>query len=31
MYRIWNGDQTDYGFNLIDRPHVLKITMGGHR
>lgn len=25
---IWNGDQTDYGINLIDRPRVLKVTMG---
>ena len=26
--RVWNGDQTDYGINLIDRPQVLKITTG---
>lgn len=31
MSRIWNGDQTDYGINLIDRPQVLKITMGRAR
>ena len=29
--RVWNGDQTDYGINLIDRPQVLKITMGRYR
>ncbi|MFZ2995835.1 MAG: DUF5597 domain-containing protein [Sphingobium sp.] len=31
MSRIWNGDQTDYGLNLTDRPQVLKITMGHYR
>lgn len=31
MRRIWNGDQTDYGLNLVDRPQVLKITMGRAR
>lgn len=31
MRRIWNGDQTDYGLNLIDRPQVLKVTMGRYR
>lgn len=29
--RVWNGDQTDYGLNLIDRPQILKITMGRYR
>ncbi|WP_445192431.1 DUF5597 domain-containing protein [Sphingomonas sp. Tas61C01] len=29
--RIWNGDQTDYGINLVDRPQVLKVTMGNYR
>ena len=29
--RIWNGDQTDYGINLVDRPQVLKVTMGRYR
>jgi hypothetical protein len=28
---VWNGDQTDYGINLIDRPQVLKITTGRAR
>jgi beta-galactosidase GanA len=28
---IWNGDLTDYGINLVDRPQVLKITMGHFR
>ena len=31
MSRVWNGDQTDYGINLIDRPQVLKVTMGRYR
>lgn len=31
MSRVWNGDQTDYGINLIDRPHILKVTMGRYR
>lgn len=31
MHRIWNGDQTDYGINLVDRPQVLKVTMGRYR
>lgn len=31
MDRIWNGDQTDYGINLIDRPAILKVTMGRYR
>jgi beta-galactosidase GanA len=29
--RVWNGDQTDYGLNLVDRPTVLKVTMGRFR
>ena len=29
--RVWNGDQTDYGINLIARPQVLKVTMGRYR
>jgi beta-galactosidase GanA len=31
MDRVWNGDQTDYGINLIDRPVWLKVTMGNYR
>lgn len=31
MDRIWNGDQTDYGVNIIDRPVWLKVTMGRYR
>lgn len=31
MDRIWNGDQTDYGINIIDRPVVLKVVMGRYR
>ncbi len=31
MTRIWNGDQTDYGINLTDRPQVLKVVMGRYR
>lgn len=29
--RLWNGDQTDYGINLTDRPVVLKVIMGHYR
>ena len=29
--RVWNGDQTDYGINLTDRPQVLKVTMARYR
>ncbi|TPG49397.1 DUF5597 domain-containing protein [Sphingomonas glacialis] len=31
MKRVWNGDQTDYGLNLVARPQVLKVTMGRYR
>ncbi|WP_320450742.1 DUF5597 domain-containing protein [Sphingomonas sp. CFBP8993] len=31
MDRVWNGDQTDYGINIIDRPVVLKVVMGRYR
>jgi beta-galactosidase GanA len=26
--RVWNGDQTDYGLNFIDRPALLRVTVG---
>ncbi|RST32255.1 beta-galactosidase [Sphingomonas ginkgonis] len=29
--RLWNGDQTDYGINLVDRPVWLKVVMGSYR
>ncbi len=29
--RVWNGDETDYGLNLVDRPQVLRVTMGHYR
>ena len=29
--RIWNGDQTDYGINLVGSPALLKVTMGHYR
>lgn len=29
--RVWNGDQTDYGINMIDQPQVLKVTTGRAR
>lgn len=29
--RVWNGDQTDYGLNLTDRPAVLRIKLGRYR
>jgi beta-galactosidase GanA len=31
MKRVWNGDQTDWGLNLIDRPQVLRVTMARYR
>ncbi|MGF7147015.1 beta-galactosidase GanA [Sphingomonas zeicaulis] len=31
MDRVWNGDQTDYGLNLIDTPVWLKVTMARYR
>jgi len=31
MDRVWNGDQTDYGINIVDRSVVLKVTMGRYR
>ncbi|PCD03613.1 glycoside hydrolase [Sphingomonas spermidinifaciens] len=29
--RIWNGDQTDYGFNFTAEPVMLRVTMGSYR
>ena len=29
--RLWNGDQTDYGLNLVDRPVLLRVTTGRAR
>lgn len=29
--RLWNGDQTDYGFNFTDTPVMLRVTMGSYR
>ena len=26
--RVWNGDQTDNGLNLVDRQQVLRIKFG---
>jgi beta-galactosidase GanA len=25
--RVWNGDETDYGLNFLDKPHVLRVKM----
>jgi beta-galactosidase GanA len=25
--RVWNGDQTDWGLNFAERPHVLRVRM----
>ncbi len=30
MSRVWNGDQTDYGINLLT-PVILKVTMGRYK
>jgi beta-galactosidase GanA len=29
--RVWNGDQTDYGLNLVDRPQVLRVRLGTYQ
>ena len=29
--RVWNGDQTDYGLNFVERPALLRVTMGRYR
>ena len=29
--RVWNGDQTDYGLNIVNRPTLLKVTMGVYK
>lgn len=29
--RVWNGDQTDYGVNIVDRPALLKVTMARYK
>lgn len=29
--RVWNGDQTDYGLNLTDRPTVLRVKLGHYQ
>ncbi|HEX8485335.1 DUF5597 domain-containing protein [Sphingomonas sp.] len=29
--RLWNGDQTDYGLNFIDKPVWLKVVMARYR
>ena len=31
MDRVWNGDQTDHGLNLLDGPVWLKVAMGSYR
>ena len=28
MDRVWNGDETDFGFNFVNQPVLLKVTMG---
>jgi len=30
MERVWNGDQTDWGLNFTDRPHLLKVKMASY-
>ncbi len=30
MQRVWNGDQTDWGINFSDRPHLLKVKMAAY-
>ena len=31
MERVWNGDQTDWGLNFAERPHVLKVRMATYK
>lgn len=30
MERVWNGDQTDWGLNFTNRPHLLKVKMAAY-
>jgi len=30
MERVWNGDQTDWGLNFTDRPHLLRVKMASY-
>ncbi len=29
--RVWNGDQTDWGLNFIEQPHVLKVKLATYK
>lgn len=29
--RVWNGDQTDYGLNLTDRPQLLRVKLATYQ
>ena len=31
MERVWNGDQTDWGFNFTSTPHLLKVKMASYK
>lgn len=31
MERVWNGDQTDWGLNFAERPHLLKVRMATYK
>lgn len=29
--RVWNGDQTDWGLNFAERPHLLRVKMATYQ
>ncbi|WP_232366247.1 DUF5597 domain-containing protein [Salinimonas sediminis] len=29
--RVWNGDQTDWGLNFTDTPHILKVSLATYQ
>lgn len=29
--RVWNGDQTDWGLNFIEQPHVLRVKLATYK
>lgn len=31
MQRVWNGDQTDWGLNFAEKPHLLRVKMATYQ
>lgn len=31
MLRVWNGDQTDWGLNFAEKPHLLRVKMATYQ